>query len=182
MRLLLLFLPIALSFAQQPPANLRIGYDSIQPSRLKADLTFVSSDALEGAALCSAGQVAIEWIASEFAKAGLKPAAGDLLQRVPLIEFTPHRELTIVAVTRGGQSETFGAPDVSSTYPRETSGSGGLVFAGRGITAPEVRYDDHQGIDVKEKAVLIFNHEPQEADANSASNGTGNNATRQQRL
>ena len=70
---------IALLFAAallcaQPPARVQTGYDSIQPARLKADLTFLSSDALEGRMSLQRGsEIAIQWIASEFAKAGLKP-------------------------------------------------------------------------------------------------------------
>ena len=176
MRYSLLFFATALLFAEQPPANLRTGYDAIQAARLKADLTFISSDALEGRRSLQRGsEVAIQWIASEFAKAGLKPGAGgSYLQRVPLIEFTPDRELTTLTVTRGGDTETFRAPDVSSTYAHEIMGSGGVVFAGFGITAPELNYDEYAGLDAKGKIVLIFNHEPQEADPNSVFNGTGN--------
>jgi hypothetical protein len=176
MRYRLLFVATALVFAEQPPANLRTGYDSIQGSRLKANLTFLASDALDGRRSLERGsEVAIQWIASEFAKAGLKPAAGgSYLQPVPLIEFTPDRELTTITVKHGDRAETFRAPDVSSTYPHETSGSGEVVFAGFGITAPELNYDDYAGIDAKGQVVLIFNHEPQEADADSAFNGKGN--------
>jgi hypothetical protein len=52
--------------------------------------------------------------------------------------------------------------------------SGPVVFAGYGITAPELNYDDYARIDAKGKIVLIFNHEPQEMDANSIFNGRGN--------
>lgn len=176
MRYRLLFFATALVFAEQPPANLRTGYDAIQASKLRANLTFLSSDALEGRRSLERGsEVAIQWIASEFAKAGLKPAAGpSYLQPVPLIEFTPDLELTTLTVKHGDHAETFRAPDVSSTYAHETSGSGEVVFAGFGITAPELNYDDYAGIDVRGKIVLIFNHEPQEADANSVFNGKGN--------
>ena len=37
-----------------------------------------------------------------------------------------------------------------------------LVFAGYGISAPDVSYDDYAGVDVAGKAVVIFSHEPQE--------------------
>ena len=37
-----------------------------------------------------------------------------------------------------------------------------------------MKYDDYAGVDVKGKIVLIFNHEPQEDDANSVFNGKGN--------
>ncbi len=49
-----------------------------------------------------------------------------------------------------------------------------MVFAGFGITAPELKYDDYQNIDAHGKVVLIFDHEPQETDPHSIFNGTGN--------
>src|SRR5580704_2387850 len=112
MRSISLFFAAALLCAQ-PPARVQTGYDSIQPAGLKADLTFLSSDALEGRmSLQHGSEIAIQWIAS--------------------------------------------------------------VFAGYGISAPELNYDDYAGIDARGKIVLIFNHEPQEADANSVFNGIGN--------
>jgi hypothetical protein len=165
----------ALLYAQ-PPARVQPGYDSIQPSRLKADLTFLSSDALEGRLSLQRGSdVAVQWIASEFAKAGLKPLVGDsYLQPVPLIEFSADRAITSLSLTRDGHSEVFHAPDALATFGHEVSLSGRVVFAGFGITAPELNYDDYAGIDAHGKIVLIFNHEPQEADPNSVFNGIGN--------
>ncbi len=49
--------------------------------------------------------------------------------------------------------------------------SGGVVFAGYGITAPEYNYDDYAGIDVKGKFVLVLAHEPQEYDEKSIFDG-----------
>ena len=49
--------------------------------------------------------------------------------------------------------------------------SGSVVFAGYGITAPEYNYDDYAGLDVKDKLVLIFRHEPQEFDEKSVFDG-----------
>ncbi len=160
----------------QPPSRLQTGYDSIQPARLKADLTFLSSDALEGRLSLQRGsEIAIQWIASEFGKAGLKPLVGDsYLQPVPLIEFSGDRALTSLTLTRDGRSEVFHAPDATATFAHEVTVSGPVVFAGFGITAPELGYDDYAGIDAHGKIVLIFNHEPQEADPNSVFNGVGN--------
>jgi hypothetical protein len=160
----------------QPPARVQTGYDSIRPARLKADLTFLSSDTLEGRLSLQRGsEIAIQWIASEFAKAGLKPLAGDsYLQPVPLIEFSADQAHTSLTLAYNGQSEVFRAPDATATFAREVTVSGRVVFAGFGITAPELNYDDYAGIDVRGKIVLIFNHEPQEADPNSVFNGVGN--------
>jgi Peptidase family M28 len=175
MRLPILLITTALLSAQVP-SRLSTGYDSIQPARLKADLTFLSSDALEGRRSLERGsEVAIQWIASEFAKAGLKPASGDsFLQPVPLIEYTMDRGATSVIVQHGDKSETFHAPDVIGNFPHETVVAGPVMFAGFGITAPELKYDDYAGIDAHGKVVLIFNHEPQDTDSNSVFNGKGN--------
>jgi hypothetical protein len=175
MRALSLFFAAVLLWAQ-PPARVQPGYDSIQPAHLKADLTFLSSDALEGRLSLQRGsEIAIQWISSEFAKAGLKPLVGDsYLQPVPLIEFSADRALTSLTLTRDGHSEVFHAPDAFATFAHEVTISGRVVFAGYGITAPELNYDDYAGVDAKGKIVLIFNHEPQEADPNSVFNGVGN--------
>src|SRR5947207_7243060 len=173
---LLPFLLLGAAAWAQPETRLRTGYDAIQPAHLKADLTFLSSDALEGRRSLERGsEVAIQWIASEFAKAGLKPAAGDsFLQYVPLIEYTTDRDHTSLVVRRNGAATAYRAPDATSVFPNEVSVGGTVVFAGFGITAPELNYDDYAGLDVRGKIVLIFNHEPQEGDPASVFNGKGN--------
>src|SRR5262249_22893348 len=80
------------------------------------------------------------------------------------------RENTFLKV--GGQ--TFHAPDATGNYPIDGIYKGRVVFAGFGITAPELHYDDFSGIDARGKIVLVFNHEPQEDEANSIFNGRGN--------
>ena len=47
-----------------------------------------------------------------------------------------------------------------------------LVFAGYGVVSRKLEYDDYQGVDVKDKAVLLFTYEPQEKDPGSLWNGT----------
>jgi hypothetical protein len=122
----------------QPPARLRPGYDLLQPGRLKADLTFLSSDAMEGRKSLERGsETAIQWIAAEFAKAGLTPAAGNsYLQPVPLIEYSPDAALTTLTVMVDGNSQTFHGPDVTASFANEVTGAGSVVFAVYGITAP----------------------------------------------
>ena len=164
MRVAALLCCATLLSAQAPPDWRRVDLHSA--GRLKADLTFLLSDPLEGRRSLQPGsEIAIQWIASEFAKAGLKPLVGDsYLQPVPIIEYTADRELTSLVLHRGRQAETFTGADATANYPNEVSLSGAVVFAGFGITAPELNYDDYAGIDAKGKIVLIFNHEPQEND------------------
>jgi hypothetical protein len=171
-----LFLFLASALAAQAPARVQPGYDAIQAPTLRADLTFLSSDALEGRRSLERGsEVAIQWIASEFAKAGLKAAAGNsFLQPVPIFEYSMDRNLTTLTLRRGGVTDVFRAPEAVSNTPVEVTVSGAVVFAGFGITAPELNYDDYAGIDTKGKVVLIFNHEPQESNEKSVFNGKGN--------
>jgi hypothetical protein len=152
------------------------GLDAIQAAHLKADLTFLASEPLGGRLSLDRGsEIAIQWIASEFDKAGLKPlAGGSFLQTVPLIEYRPDRQLSRMVLYHQGKQEIFRAPDAFGGFPRDTNVRGSVVFAGFGITAPELKYDDYAGIDARGKLVLIFNHEPQENDAKSVFAGTGN--------
>jgi len=98
------------------------------------------------------------------------------VQTVPLIEFRPNRDATSLSLQRGGQVLHYQMPDAIGSFYDDIEVSGPLVFAGFGITAPGLGYDDYRGIDVKDKIVLIFEHEPQETDRHSRFNGTGNTA------
>src|SRR4051812_45778954 len=105
------------------------GLDSIDIVRLKADLTFLSSDALEGRRSLERGsEVAIQWIASQYAKTGLKPLVGDgYLQPVPLIEFTADRAATSLVIRHGDKSTTFHAPDAIGNFSNEGTVAGQIV-------------------------------------------------------
>jgi hypothetical protein len=168
---------VAVAQSQQPvPTPVVTGFNTIREDTLRADLTFLASDALQGRMSLQTGdEVAIQWIASEFAKAGLKPAAnGNFLQPVELIEYRGDRTQSYVALKRGGSEKQWKFPEAFSGYRSDVDVTADVVFAGFGITAPELRYDDYQGIDAHGKIVLIFDHEPQETDPASIFNGTGN--------
>src|SRR5579859_6948435 len=163
------------------PAAEQPGLAQIRQNDLRADITFLASDALQGRLSLQPGDdAAVQWIAAEFAKAGLKPAATDAqgqpsyLQAVPLIEYRPDAKATLLALKRQGKRTEWKDPDVSGSFPEDRDVEAPVVFAGYGITAPELGYDDYAGLDVKGKVVLVFDHEPQEKDAASIFNGTGN--------
>src|SRR5262245_65433451 len=86
--LLLLLIVLALSQSAIDP-KLATGFNAIREKNLRADLTFLASDALEGRMSLQRGsEVAINFIAAEFAKVGLKPLVGEsYLQPVELIEY-----------------------------------------------------------------------------------------------
>lgn len=172
MRFLISLLCCASAFAQDPSK----AFAELTETRLRADLTFLAAEPLKGRLSLERGsEVAIHWLVSEFTKAGLKPAAnGSYLQPVPLINYRTDREKSGVTLTINGASKTYRAPDASISFPRSITLTGPVVFAGFGISAPELKYDDYAGIDVRGKAVLIFDHEPQEENPQSIFSGKGN--------
>jgi hypothetical protein len=166
---------LAILYAQSP-SRVATGLETIKASELKTELTHISSDQFEGRlSLAPGSDLVIKWIAAEFKKAGLKPIAGDsYLQPVPLIDYRADRQANSLTFRLNGKEEVFRAPDATSNFPNPTDVKGQVVFAGFGITAPELRYDDYAGLDARGKIVLVFNHEPQEDDARSIFNGKGN--------
>ncbi|HEX4170711.1 MAG TPA: M28 family peptidase [Bryobacteraceae bacterium] len=164
--------------AQEPqiPGPESTGYALIQQNDLKANLAFIASDALQGRMSLQPGDdAAAHWVASEFQKAGLHPACDNsFLQPVPLIEYHPDRAHSYVSLRRRGSETQWKFPDAYGTFPRDVDVTGDVVFAGFGITAPELHYDDYASLDVQGKIVLLFDHEPQENDPKSIFNGTGN--------
>lgn len=154
--------------AQQPGVGSR--------DRMRADLEFLCSPPLEGRASLSRGADAAAWfIATEMAKAGLlAPDGGSRLQRFDLVPLRLDRDRSSIRVSRAAGDETFNPssvffPDPAVAIDLDLE----VVFAGFGITAPEYRYDDYDGIDVRGKAVLVFDHEPGEDDPQSVFHGTG---------
>jgi len=163
------------------PARESKGFASLNEASLRSDLAYIASDKLAGRMSLEAGDdAAIQWIAGEFAKAGLKPAATDgtgkpsFLQSFELVEFRPDRAASSVTLNRAGQATVFKAPQALGSFKHAVDLTAPVVFAGYGITAPELGYDDYKGIDAKGKIVLVFDHEPQEDDPKSIFNGTGN--------
>lgn len=174
MRLLVSFLSAVVVISAQETAHKR-AYAELSERQLKANLTFLTSEPLNGRLSLERGSdVAIRWIVSEFAKAGLHGPAPGYLQAVPLIEYQIDRENSSLTIKTAHGEHTYHAPQASVAFPLAGTISGPIVFAGFGITAPELNYDDYAGLDVKGKMVLIFDHEPQESDAKSIFSGKGN--------
>jgi hypothetical protein len=152
------------------------GFRAIKEANLRANLAFIAGDGLRGRMSLQPGDdAAAEWVAAEFAKSDLKPAAGgSFLQPVPLVEYRNDRQQSRLSLKRGGAEKEWRFPEAFGAFAKDVDVSGEAVFAGFGITAPELGYDDYRNIDARGKIVLIFDHEPQETDAHSIFNGTGN--------
>src|ERR1700674_3797738 len=81
------------------PATLLPGFQAIQQSDLRRDLSYISSDELGGRLSLQPGDaLAPRWIVEQFPKAGLQPPVkgedgkAGYLQPITLVEYQPDRE------------------------------------------------------------------------------------------
>jgi len=154
----------------------------IDPRAYLEHIKFLASDDLEGRGNGSPGlDTAADYIASQFRAAGLEPGgeAGTYFQRFDMItglslqagnSFTINAERGAVDFQIGRDYQLVSTSSDQSAPAQPLP----LVFAGYGISAPALHYDDYAGVDSTGKAVLIFTHEPQENDPRSAFDGQTN--------
>jgi hypothetical protein len=105
-RTAVVLLSALLTFAATPPLtpDQQALLKHISPASLKDHLTYLASDALEGRATPSRGlDAAAEYIATEFRRAGLEPAAanGSFYQTATLMVREPNYEDFDVSITSG---------------------------------------------------------------------------------
>lgn len=162
----LVLLPAALA-AQDPPAPATTVARDISPTAFMAHLRYLSDDALEGRAPGTrGGDLAAKYIAAQFERLGLTPAgdSGSWYHRVPIVTHDPTPRLwqTEVPSGRTGVGLTYKEDYVAWSMRNDTSVSiaSGVVFAGYGITAPEERWNDFEGVDVKGKIVVVLVNDP----------------------
>ncbi|HXE81070.1 MAG TPA: M28 family peptidase [Vicinamibacterales bacterium] len=175
------FLTIAvLLVLLQPHAG--AGDRSISAERYLSHLKTLAADGLQGRGNGTAGlELAADYIAEQYRLAGLKPGGvnGTWFQPFEIVtglEIGPGNRLTL---HRNGTAATLelGRSYYPLSVPSEQRPEAAdaedlpLVFAGYGIVAPEARYDDYAGLDVRGRAVVVFTHEPQENDPSSPFDG-----------
>jgi Zn-dependent M28 family amino/carboxypeptidase len=126
---------------------------------------FLADDKLEGRNTGSEGhRKAAEYVAGEFAKAGLKPAGTDgYLQPVAFKskEIDESRSGLTLVRTTGEQPLALGEDAIISLrVDPSPSVEADLVFAGYGLTIPEADHDDFKGLDVRGKIVVHLTGAP----------------------
>jgi Zn-dependent M28 family amino/carboxypeptidase len=132
---------------------------------VRADVEFLADDLLEGREAGTRGhEIAARYAATILEGAGWAPAADDgtWFQQVPLVESTaPSSSMTLSV---GGATKPIALPDeglVSPSASRErVEITAPVVFAGFGVTAPELGYDDYAGLDVKGTIVAVRANAP----------------------
>jgi Zn-dependent M28 family amino/carboxypeptidase len=141
--------------------------EKVDPEKIRAHVKFLSSDLLEGRGMGQRGSdIAAEYIATQFALDGLKPAGDQdsYFQEVPMVSITTLPDTTASLVPKNGEPlqlknlEDFVIHNETQTEVADIDAP--IVFVGYGITAPEYKWDDYKGIDLKGKVALLFVNEP----------------------
>ncbi len=157
-------------------------------SRLKGHVMYLASDKLEGRGVGTKGiELAADYLAQQFENLGLQPAGeeGTYFQRFPVVT---GRQLTgtptlSVTLPDGTQLALSHEKDFSVlSFGASGSGEAPLVFAGYGIRAPEYKYNDYDGLDVKGKVVLVMRREPLQGEEDESKPFRGKTQTRHSAL
>src|SRR6267378_2046913 len=153
------------------PVNVAASMRDIDAERIRAHVRFLSDDLLEGRGTgARGGDFAAKYIATQFALDGLKPAGDDggYLQKVdftgvhalPATTCSLQPEHGKAVVLRLGEDYVIS----NQTQTDSVDIDAPIVFAGYGIEAPEYRWNDFKGVDVKGKVVLVIVNEPPSKD------------------
>jgi hypothetical protein len=142
------------------PAASRGNIDVVTARRLREHLEFIASDELEGRDTPSRGlDTAARYIAGNLANWGVKPGGGDgtYFQKFPLRSEKIVPRETFIEL--GGQTFEFGRDFYSTLAPSQVRNSS-FVFAGYGWVVKSKNINPYQGIDVKDKIVIVVNSLP----------------------
>ena len=147
-------------------------FQKVDPERIRAHVRFLSDDLLEGRGTGQrGGDIAAEYIATQFALYGLKPAGdnGTYMQKVPMVGITPQPATTFALVPAKGGANDLKPLDQYVAYDQtqqsQSDVNAEIVYVGYGIEAPEYNWDDYKGTDVKGKVLLMLVNEPPSDDA-----------------
>jgi Zn-dependent M28 family amino/carboxypeptidase len=153
------------------PANAAAAMRGIDAEHIRAHVSFLADDLLEGRGTgARGGDIAAKYIATQFALDGLKPAGDDggYLQKV---EFTGVQTMPGTSFSlqpEHGNPITLKLGDDYVTNNQSQTDTvdidAPIVFVGYGIEAPEYGWNDFKGVDVKGKVLLVIVNEPPSKD------------------
>jgi hypothetical protein len=170
--LLLTLLAGSIAFAQPAPGN-----DTILSEHLKADVYFLAGDPMRGR-LTATNEYAIaaEWIEARFKRLGLKPAGGrnTYFHRFDLVlaRLADGNALSITTLSAGARREAALREDFyPMIFSANAMAEGEVVFAGYGIRAPNLQWEDYPRDGLRGKIALILDGDPGADDPKSPFDG-----------
>lgn len=169
-RLTLILIPLALVAQTRAPQ-----IDSIRREQLKADVYFLAGDSLKGRLTGTPEyRIAADYLASRYERLGLKP--------VPADSFFHRFDLVLSRLSAAGNRLELGAGTTRRAaklledfhpliFSADGQAEGSVAFAGYGITAEKLGWDDYRGASVSRDVVVILEGEPGANDPKSIFDG-----------
>lgn len=161
----LLALPLALASSLACAQPLPGG--GIDAEALAGHIRVLASDAFAGRAIATPGEDrTVAYLQDAFAKAGLEPAgeAGGWTQRVSLVRSEVQGAVTATLRVKDQTRALVNSEDIAveSLHPaaRVELKDLPLVFAGYGVHAPELDWDDFGELDVRGKLLVVLVNDP----------------------
>jgi len=165
-------IPFAIGIVLAAVASAAHADATVDRAKLSAHVKILASDAYEGRAPATPGeQKTVAYITEQMKAAGLQPG-GDMkngtrawTQDVPLAQFNIDGPIDL-SVTAAGQKHSLAqGKDVAvraaaTNITRVQIKDAPLVFLGYGVTAPERKWDDYQGIDMHGKIAIVLVNDP----------------------
>ena len=149
----------------------------VDAQAILAHTKVLSSDEYEGRGPGTKGEeLTVNYLVDQFKKIGVKPGNtdGTYVQKVPLVGITPAPAPLVFE--KGSQRRTLKWKDDVVACTKHVAESASiskseLVFVGYGIVAPEYKWDDYKGLDVKGKTLVMLVNDPPVADDPKAFGG-----------
>lgn len=164
-------LPQSQPAAAPPPPPAAFASPPLSAEALLAHVRVLASDEFEGRAPGTNGErLTLDYISRSFAAAGLSPgarnAAGERswFQEAPLVAATLESAPTLTINGRdGARPYVYGTQFSAWTKrlePHVEVRNAPLVFVGYGINAPELNWNDYDGVDMRGKIAVILINDP----------------------
>src|SRR4030095_7012978 len=121
----------------------------------------LASDEFEGRAPATpGGQKTQDYLAKQMSALGLEPGApdGTFFQQVPIVESAVERNF-VLSVPGNTYKYLTDVVAFSGTEKPRVQVQGDVVFVGYGINAPELKWNDYAGANVRGKRVVIIGHD-----------------------
>ncbi|MEJ2521747.1 MAG: M28 family metallopeptidase [Gammaproteobacteria bacterium] len=139
----------------------------IDADAIRAHVEFLADDLLEGRRAGTRGyDIAAAYVATQFRLYGLEPGGDDgtFLQHFDLLQAEGLDDEASVVLRRGGQDIVFRVRDDflpwSDVLAPASRVEAPLVYAGYGISAPELGFDDLSQVDLKGKVAVVLTGAP----------------------
>ena len=134
---------------------------SITENELKAHLEFIAGDSMQGrdfGTKIPGLQITADYLKKHCLEMGLKPGAENFTQPVKMISVQTQPENTFIKLKNNDGEEMYKSADIF-TFPGSVNNdtiNAKIVFAGYGWVNKEKSYNDFEGIELKDKVVMLM--------------------------